>query len=313
MRSRTQRTRRRRWSSWLIWDALNPPAKASNAKAADGKVLIELLKREREYGAWVQSAAAARVAGNESEQRRLRQELVDVLAGALGISQTDKADARRLRTVIDKVDSAIASEVREQLGADSKTGATVYTPLLAALEDGGDVASIQTGLRRAGVDDQAMKSAVVSAYKDEYLYGSESTRKRIERQLLQLKDANGEPYFTKTRDQDDFADWVTDWTLQGLNDSVYTDLDEALATGNKAAAKEQIDRYMTAGKSADSIRNRMASLYKQEYINADSARRREIAQFLVGLRGPKGEKIITVDTLTKWIMDDAMAKATAGQ
>ena len=294
-------------------DALNPPAKASNAKAADGKVLIELLKREREYGAWVQSAAAARVAGNESEQRRLRQELVDVLAGALGISQTDKADARRLRTVIDKVDSAIASEVREQLGADSKTGATVYTPLLAALEDGGDVASIQTGLRRAGVDDQAMKSAVVSAYKDEYLYGSESTRKRIERQLLQLKDANGEPYFTKTRDQDDFADWVTDWTLQGLNDSVYTDLDEALATGNKAAAKEQIDRYMTAGKSADSIRNRMASLYKQEYINADSARRREIAQFLVGLRGPKGEKIITVDTLTKWIMDDAMAKATAGQ
>ena len=293
-------------------DALNPPAKASNAKAADGKVLIELLKREREYGAWVQSAAAARVAGNESEQRRLRQELVDVLAGALGISQTDKADARRLRTVIDKVDSAIASEVREQLGADSKTGATVYTPLLAALEDGGDVASIQTGLRRAGVDDQAMKSAVVSAYKDEYLYGSESTRKRIEGQLLALKDANGKPYFTKTKDKDDFADWVTDWELQGLNDNVYTDLDEALATENKAAAKEQIDRYMTAGKGADSIRTRMANLYKREYIEADGARRREIAQFLVGLRGPKGEKIVTVDTLTGWIRDDAKEKA-AGQ
>ena len=294
-------------------DELTPPAKASDAKAGDSKLLTELLKREREYGSSVQDAAAARVAGNEAQQRQIRQQLVNTLADAMGIDQNTKEGQRRLRTVINKVDGAITDEVREQMGADSKTGATVYTPLLAALEDGGDPAAAQTVLRRAGITDSDIKSAVQGVYKDEYIYGDESTRQRIERQLLQLKDANGEPYFTKTRDQDDFADWVTDWTLQGLNDSVYTDLDEALATGNKAAAKEQIDRYMTAGKSADSIRKRMASLYKQEYINADSARRREIAQFLVGLRGPKGEKIITVDTLTKWIMDDAMAKATAGQ
>ena len=294
-------------------DELTLPAKASNAKAGDSKLLTELLKREREYGSSVQDAAAARVAGNEAQQRQIRQELVNTLAGALGIDQNTKEGQRRLRTVINKVDGAITDEVREQMGADSKTGATVYTPLLAALEDGGDPAAAQTVLRRAGITDSNIKSAVQGVYKDEYIYGDESTRQRIERQLLQLKDANGEPYFTKTRDQDDFADWVTDWELQGLNDSVYTDLDEALATGNKAAAKDQIDRYMTAGKSADSIRNRMASLYKQEYINADSARRREITQFLVGLRGPKGEKIVTVDTLTKWIMDDAMAKATAGR
>lgn len=294
-------------------DELTPPAKASDAKAGDSKLLTELLKREREYGSSVQDAAAARVAGNEAQQRQIRQQLVNTLADAMGIDQNTKEGQRRLRTVINKVDGAITDEVREQMGADSKTGATVYTPLLAALEDGGDPAAAQTVLRRAGITDSNIKSAVQGVYKDEYIYGDESTRQRIERQLLKLKDANGEPYFTKTRDQDDFADWVTDWELQGLNDSVYTDLDEALATGNKAAAKEQIDRYMTAGKSADSIRNRMASLYKQEYINADSARRREIAQFLVGLRGPKGEKIITVDTLTKWIMDDAMAKATAGQ
>ena len=294
-------------------DGINPPAKASDAKAGDSKLLTELLKRERKHGSSVQDAAAARVAGNEDRQRQIRQELVNTLADALGIDQNTKEGQRRLRTVINKVDGAITDEVREQMGADSKTGATVYTPLLAALEDGGDPGAAQTVLRRAGITDSNIKSAVQGVYKDEYIYGDESTRQRIERQLLQLKDANGEPYFTKTRDQDDFADWVTDWELQGLNDSVYTDLDEALATGNKAAAKEQIDRYMTAGKSADSIRKRMASLYKQEYINADSARRREIAQFLVGLRGPKGEKIVTVDTLTKWIMDDAMAKATAGQ
>lgn len=290
-------------------DGINPPAKASDAKAGDSKLLTELLKREREYGSSVQDAAAARVAGNEAQQRQIRQELVNTLADAMGIDQNTKEGQRRLRTVINKVDGAITDEVREQMGADSKTGATVYTPLLAALEDGGDPAAAQTVLRRAGITDSNIKSAVQGVYKDEYIYGDESTRQRIERQLLQLKDANGEPYF----DEGELQGWVTDWELQGLNDSVYTDLDEALATGNKAAAKEQIDRYMTAGKSADSIRKRMASLYKQEYINADSARRREIAQFLVGLRGPKGEKIVTVDTLTKWIMDDAMAKATAGR
>ena len=290
-------------------DELTPPAKASDAKAGDSKLLTELLKREREYGSSVQDAAAARVAGNEDRQRQIRQELVNTLADAMGIDQNTKEGQRRLRTVINKVDGAITDEVREQMGADSKTGATVYTPLLAALEDGGDPAAAQTVLRRAGITDSNIKSAVQGVYKDEYIYGDESTRQRIERQLLQLKDANGEPYF----DEGELQGWVTDWELQGLNDSVYTDLDEALATGNKAAAKEQIDRYMTAGKSADSIRKRMARLYKQEYINADSARRREIAQFLVGLRGPKGEKIVTVDTLTKWIMDDAMAKATAGQ
>lgn len=294
-------------------DELTPPAKASDAKAGDSKLLTELLKREREYGSSVQDAAAARVAGNEAQQRQIRQQLVNTLADAMGIDQNTKEGQRRLRTVINKVDGAITDEVREQMGADSKTGATVYTPLLAALEDGGDPAAAQTVLRRAGITDSNIKSAVQGVYKDEYIYGDESTRQRIEGQLLALKDANGKPYFTKTKDKDDFADWVTDWELQGLNDNVYTDLDEALTTENKAAAKEQIDRYMTAGKSADSIRNRMASLYKQEYINADSARRREIAQFLVGLRGPKGEKIVTVDTLTKWIMDDAMAKATAGQ
>lgn len=293
-------------------DALDPPAKASNAKAADGKVLGELLKREREYGTRVQSAAAARVAGNESEQRRLRQELVDVLAGALGISKTDKADARRLRTVIDKVDAAIASEVKAQMGADSATGATVYTPLLTALSDGGDVKDIQAGLRRAGVDDAAIKSAVVNVYKDEYIYGDETARKRIEQQLLKLNDAYGEPYFTKTKDQDDFADWVTDWELQGLNDSVYTDLNEALDTENQAAAQEQINRYMEAGKSANSIRTQITNRYKKEYLAADDARRREIAQFIMKLHGTKGERFISTDTLMGWIMDEAKARAAAG-
>lgn len=283
-------------------DELTPPAKASDAKAGDSKLLTELLKREREYGTSVQDAAAARVAGDEDQQRQIRQELVNTLADALGIDQSTKEGQRRLRTVINKVDSAITDEVREQMGADSKTGATVYTPLLTALEDGGDLTAAQTVLRRAGITDSDIKSAVQSVYKDEYLWADDARRQEIETKLLRLKDAYGEPYFTKTKDQDDFADWVTDWTLQGLNDSVYTDLDEALLTEDRAAAQQEINRYMEAGKEIGSIRNRVSSLYKREYQNADAARRRELGRFLAGLVAG-GEQVVTTDTLLDWIKE----------
>lgn len=283
-------------------DEITPPAKASDAKAGDGKLLTELLKREREYGSSVQDAAAARVAGNEVQQRQIRQQLVNTLADAMGIDQNTKEGQRRLRTVINKVDSAITDEVREQMGADSKTGATVYTPLLTALEDGGDLTAAQTVLRRAGITDSDIKSAVQSVYKDEYLWADDAGRQEIETKLLRLKDAYGEPYFTKTKDQDDFADWVTDWTLQGLNDSVYTDLDEALLTEDRAAAQQEINRYMEAGKEIGSIRNRVSSLYKREYQNADAARRRELGRFLAGLVAG-GEQVVTTDTLLDWIKE----------
>ena len=67
-------------------DELNPPSKESNAKAGDSKVLSELLKREKEYGGMVQEAAQARLEGNESHQRAVRQKLVNTLADGLGIN-----------------------------------------------------------------------------------------------------------------------------------------------------------------------------------------------------------------------------------
>ncbi len=282
-------------------DRVKPPAKAGAAKAADGKILTELLNREAKYGSYVKDAAAARVAGDEAEQRRIRQELVDTLAGALGIDPGAKDGQRRLRTVIDKADDAIGKEVRAQMGQDSDTGATVYTPLLTALDEGGDTAAVQQVLRRAGVDDSAMRSAVVSEYKEDYLYSDEAGRAEIERRLLTLRDSWGEPYFEKSEEKDDFAEWVTDWTLQGDNESVYTDLDEALSTRNAAAAKEEIWRYMEAGKSAESIRTRISELYKKAYRYGSAAERSEIARFVLSLRGVKGEKLITTDTLRDWM------------
>lgn len=286
-------------------DKLDPPQKASDAKAGDAKILSEMLKREKEYGSLIGEAAAARVSGDSAAQEKAMRQLVDTLAGALGIDKNTSAGRRRLTTVINKVNDAISEEMKKQMGADEKTGATIYTPVLNALESGSGIAQAQKVLRRAGIGDDAIRSAVVSAYKEDYLYADEAGRKAIEAKLLKLKDADGEAYFTEKT----LSDWATDWTLKGFNDSVYTDLDEALRGKNQLTAQQEIDRYMEAGKSAGSIRDRIAALFKGEYLKADTTGRQKLAQFLLRLRGTRGEKLVTVDTLTGWIKDEAKKKA----
>lgn len=286
-------------------DKLNPPAKPGDAKAGDAKILSELLKREKEFGGLIQDAAAARVNGDAAAQEKAMGQLVDALAQALGIDKNTSEGRRRLTTVINKANSAISDQMRTLMGADSKTGATIYTPVLNALETGGGLAEALSVLRRAGITDEDIRSKVVSAYKEDYLYSDEAGRKAIEAKLLRLKDADGEAYFTEKN----FSDWVTDWTLKGFNDSVYTDLDEALRTRNQITAQGQITRYMEAGKSADSIRDRITAVYKDEYLKASPAQRQQLAKFLARLRGPKGEKLVTADTLTGWIRDEAKKRA----
>lgn len=285
-------------------DKLNPPKKPGDAKAGDAKIVSELLKREKEVGTLIRDAAAARVAGNSTQQQKLMQQLVNTLADALGIDQKTKDGQRRLTTVINKVNAAISDEVRAQMGADSSTGATIYTPVLNAIETGNGLEEALAVLRRAGIQDSDIRSAVQTAYKEDYLYSDDAGRSAIERKLLNLKDADGEPYFT----EDQLADWVTDWELKGFNESVYTDLDEALQTRNRLTAQEEIYRYMNAGKDSGSIRDRIVALYRDAYLAASQTERQEIAKFLVGLRGPKGEKFITTDTLIGWIKSAALGE-----
>lgn len=277
-------------------DELNPPSKESNAKAGDNKVLTELLKREKEYGGMVQEAAQARLEGNESHQRAVRQKLVNALADGLGINKNTKEGQRRLSTVIDKVDKAITDLVKAGLGADSNTGATVYTNLFNEMDAGGDVRSVQNALRKAGFDDDAIKNAVRDQYKQSYLEADDTTRRNIETKLTRLTGADGELYFTG----EDLQDWVMDYELKGANDSVYTDLDEALQTRNQAAAQQQINRYMDAGKSFDSIHDRIVKLYKATYQAADAAGRQELSKFLMSLRGTDGKQLITMQTILNW-------------
>ena len=118
----------------------------------------------------------------------------------------------------------------------------------------------------------------------------------METKLARLTDADGEPYFTG----EDLQDWVTDYELKGNNDSVYTDLDEALQTKNQAAAQQQINRYMDAGKSSISIKDRISKIYKETYQAADAAGRQELSRFLLSLRGTDGKQLVSTQTILNW-------------
>ena len=73
-----------------------------------------------------------------------------------------------------------------------------------------------------------------------------------------------------------------------------------MQTQNQAAAQQQINRYMDAGKSFGSIHDRIVKLYKEAYQAADAAGRQELSKFLMSLRGTDGKQLITMQTILNW-------------
>lgn len=285
-------------------DRITPPAKAGDAKAGDKRILSEMISREKAYGDTLSAAAAARIAGREQEYQQAFQALVNRLAAALGIdSDNPGSDRPRLNAVIDKASSAISDEVKRQLGQDSETGATIYDKVFAALDAGGNVRAELEALRRAGIQDDSIRNAVSGRYKQAYIDGDAADRDDIAAQLLRLVDAEGEPYYTRK----EMDGWASDAALKGFNPDVYTDLDEALSTRNLVSAQEQIDRYLAAGKSDESIRTRITAMFRKAYLAAQGSERAELGKFLCRLKGSRGA-LITPDTLTGWIKDAAKDK-----
>lgn len=282
-------------------DRITPPAKAGDEKAGDKKILSEMISREKAYGDTLSSAAAARIAGREQEYQQEFRQLVNRLAAALGIDpENSGADRPRLNAVIDKASSAISDEVKKQLGQDSETGATIYDKVFNALDAGGNVRAELEALRRAGIQDDAIRNAVSGRYKQAYIDGDAADRENIAAQLLRLVDAEDEPYYTRK----EMDGWASDAALKGFNESVYTDLDEAMQTRNLVSAQEQIDRYLAAGKSDESIRTRITAMFRKAYLAAQGSERAELGKFLCRLKGSRGA-LITPDTLTGWIKDAA--------
>ena len=93
----------------------------------------------------------------------------------------------------------------DELLAGSKDG-SVYDALLDEVENG-RVEDVQAEIGRlltAGKDKGSIKDKITEAVKEEYLAGSDGDREKLEKKLLALEDADGNPLY----EEKNFAQWV---------------------------------------------------------------------------------------------------------
>ena len=174
------------------------------------KVDSELARRLKQYDADVLAAAEARNAGKTRAEEKARQAVFEKLREGLGVAPaTDrakgKADAARRARLIDVVNKAVDGKADELL-AGSKDG-SIYDALLDEVENGRakDAQEELDRLMTAGKDKGSIKSKITEAVKEEYLAGSDGDREKLEKKLLALEDADGNPLY----EEKNFAQWVS--------------------------------------------------------------------------------------------------------
>lgn len=174
------------------------------------KVDSELARRLKQYDADVLAAAEARNAGKTRAEEKARKAVFEKLREGLDVAPvTDrakgKADAARRAQLIDLVNKAVDSKADELL-AGSKDG-SIYDALLDEVKNG-RVEDAQEELDRlmtVGKDKGSIKSKITESVKEEYLAGSDSDREKLEKKLLALEDADGNPLY----EEKNFAQWVS--------------------------------------------------------------------------------------------------------
>ena len=173
------------------------------------KVNNELARRLKQYDADVLAAAEARNAGKARAEEKARKAVFEKLREGLDVAPvTDrakgKADAARRAQLIDLVNKAVDGKADELL-AGGKDG-SIYDALLDEVKNG-RVEDAQEELGRlmtAGKDKGSIKSKITESVKEEYLAGSDRDREKLEKKLLALEDADGNPLY----EEKDFAQWV---------------------------------------------------------------------------------------------------------
>lgn len=180
-----------------------------DAMGRSDKVNSELKKRLKQYDDTILEAAEARNAGKNGTALAAKKKVFEQLREAYGVKASREKgataeDAVRRAQIIDLVNAAVDEKADELLAGG--TGGSIYDGLTEALGTGRtrDVQEELDRLLTAGKDAGSLKSKVTAAVKPEYLAGSEGDRARLEKLLLRLTDADGEPlYEAKT-----FAQWV---------------------------------------------------------------------------------------------------------
>lgn len=174
------------------------------------KVDGELARRLKQYDADVLAAAKARNAGKARAEEKARKAVFEKLREGLDVAPvTDRAkgktDAARRAQLIDLVNKAVDGKADELL-AGSKDG-SIYDALLDEVKNG-RAEDVQTEINRlltAGKKKSSIKDKITEAVKEEYLAGSDRDREKLEKKLLALEDAEGNPLY----EEKNFAQWVS--------------------------------------------------------------------------------------------------------
>lgn len=176
-------------------------------KVKELKVDSQLKTRLKKYDEDILEAAKAQNAGKEKAAETARQAAFKKLLDGLDVGSKDSARRTELANV---VTGAVNEKANELLLAEKgrDKDASVYADLLDEVENGRakDVQAEINRLMTAGKDKGSIKSKITEAVKEEYLAGSDGDRERLEKKLLALEDADGNPLY----EEKNFAQWVKD-------------------------------------------------------------------------------------------------------
>ena len=175
-------------------------------KVKELKVDSQLKTRLKKYDADILEAAKAQNAGKEKAAETARKAAFRKLLEGLDVRSKDSA---RRTELVNVVTGAVNEKANELLLAEKgrDKDASVYADLLDEVENG-RVEDAQEELDRlmtAGKDKGRIKSKITEAVKEEYLAGSDRDREKLEKKLLALEDADGNPLY----EEKNFAQWVS--------------------------------------------------------------------------------------------------------
>ena len=176
-------------------------------KVKELKVDGQLKTRLKKYDTDILEAAKAQNAGKEKAAETARKAAFRKLLEGLDVESKDSARRTELANI---VTGAVNEKANELLLAEKgrDKDASVYADLLDEVKNGRakDAQEELDRLMTAGKDKGSIKSKITEAVKEEYLAGSDRDREKLEKKLLALEDADGNPLY----EEKDFAQWVKD-------------------------------------------------------------------------------------------------------
>ena len=196
----------------------------------------------------------------------------------------------RLYNAIQSGDAEEAAAARAKLEAMGKDDKTIYSELKRRLK------------KYDGTIQRAAKAQVA---------GDDATRRKLtEDMVLELYETLGIDRTDKAdaakREQviDLVTGAITDVAndqLRGSRDGLYDDLSDALDSGRVKEVQDELDRLMTAGKKADSLKSKVTELVKPVYLAGNDYDRAQMETMLLKLEDDSGGKLYDRKAFEQWV------------